>query len=54
MEGKFVSPLANYLPDVVSPEIRDAHFEMILPTYWQSNDYKPVCIHLAGTGDHVR
>lgn len=54
MEGKFVTPLANYLPHVMPSEIRDAHFQMLLPTKWKSDDFKPVCIHLAGTGDHVR
>ena len=26
---------------------------MILPTQWRHGKLKPVCIHLAGTGDHV-
>ena len=26
---------------------------MILPTQWRHSKLKPVCIHLAGTGDHV-
>lgn len=36
----------------MSHEIEDAYFQMILPLKWKS-EYKPVCIHLAGTGDHV-
>lgn len=28
-------------------------FQLIVPKEWNSK-YKPVCIHLAGTGDHVR
>lgn len=36
------------------PEIKDAYFQMILPKKWKAEDYKPVCIHFAGTGDHVR
>lgn len=36
----------------MSNEIEDAYFQMILPLKWKS-EYKPVCIHLAGTGDHV-
>lgn len=28
-------------------------FQFIVPKEWNSK-YRPVCIHLAGTGDHVR
>ena len=28
-------------------------FQMVLPVKWQDAHLKPVCIHLAGTGDHV-
>lgn len=34
-------------------EVKKAHFQIILPTKWQHENYKPVCLHLAGTGDHV-
>lgn len=27
---------------------------MVLPLKWNNDNYKPMCIHLAGTGDHVR
>lgn len=30
----------------------DFRFQFIVPKRWQKN--RPVCIHLAGTGDHVR
>lgn len=30
----------------------DIRFQFIVPKRWQKN--RPVCIHLAGTGDHVR
>lgn len=53
-EGKFTTPLSKYLPGIVSPEIEDAYFQMIIPKKWKSENFKPVCIHLAGTGDHVR
>lgn len=52
IEGKFRSPFALQMPGLVAPEVQDAFFQMVLPLHW-SNDYKPVCIHLAGTGDHV-
>lgn len=51
INGKFRSPLADLLPGVVPEDVQEAYFQMILPRKWSSN-YKPVCIHLAGTGDH--
>lgn len=54
IEGKFLSPLELYLPGLVPEASKDAHFQMILPNEWKEDDYKPVCLHLAGTGDHVR
>lgn len=30
-----------------------AYFQVILPTKWSSHKIKPICLHLAGTGDHV-
>lgn len=42
-----------YMPNLVRDEVQNSYFQMILPLKWQ-NEYKPVCIHLAGTGDHVR
>lgn len=53
IEGKFLTPLELYLPGLVPDEAKDAHFQMILPKKWADEDYKPVCLHLAGTGDHV-
>lgn len=54
LEGKFVSPLANYLPGIVPEESIDAHFQILLPNKWKDPQYKPMVIQLAGTGDHVR
>lgn len=54
IEGKFVSPFELYLPGIVPEVAKNAHFQMILPKIWKEEDYKPVCLHLAGTGDHVR
>lgn len=53
IEGKFLSPLDLYLPGLIPEVAREAHFQMILPKIWKDEDYKPVCLHLAGTGDHV-
>ncbi|RZF38662.1 hypothetical protein LSTR_LSTR003468 [Laodelphax striatellus] len=52
VEGHFTSPFINHLPGLLPPEAETAYFQAILPTKWNSNHYKPACIHLAGTGDH--
>lgn len=52
-EGHFLSPLVDYLQDLVPKESRVAHFQLILPTK-PPNYLRPLCLHLAGTGDHVR
>ncbi|KAF2879717.1 hypothetical protein ILUMI_26456 [Ignelater luminosus] len=52
LEGKFFSPLAIHLPDIVSPEVTEAYFQIIIPKKWKSKTYRPMCIHFAGTGDH--
>lgn len=52
IEGKFKTPLAEYLPGLIPQDVQDAFFQMVLPLEWKSS-YKPMCIHLAGTGDHV-
>lgn len=43
-----------FLPGVVPPESRRSHFQMVLPLKWANEKYKPICVHFAGTGDHVR
>ncbi|XP_066600228.1 protein ABHD18 isoform X1 [Prorops nasuta] len=37
---------------VMPEETKTAYFQMILPLNWTSQKVKPVCLHLAGTGDH--
>lgn len=54
IEGKFLTPLELYLPGLVPKAAQDAHFQMLLPLKWQDENFKPVCVHFAGTGDHVR
>ncbi|KAM3832029.1 protein ABHD18 isoform 3-T5 [Vipera latastei] len=51
LDGHFISPLAHYVPDIMPSESITARFQFIVPKRWNSK-YKPVCIHLAGTGDH--
>ncbi|KAL4675185.1 hypothetical protein H8957_008862 [Semnopithecus entellus] len=51
LDGHFVSPMAHYVPDIMPIESVTARFQFIVPKEWNSK-YRPVCIHLAGTGDH--
>ncbi|XP_033742069.1 protein ABHD18-like [Pecten maximus] len=52
IEGHFTSPFERHLPGVMPEKVRTAKFKLILPTNWQTENYKPVCLQLAGTGDH--
>ncbi|XP_037959429.1 protein ABHD18-like [Teleopsis dalmanni] len=52
LEGKFMTPLELYLPGIVPKQVQNAFFQVILPNKWMNEKYKPLCIHLAGTGDH--
>ncbi|XP_056898721.1 protein ABHD18 [Takifugu flavidus] len=49
-EGYFISPLEHFVSGILPPEAVKARFQFIVPKRWQKN--RPVCIHLAGTGDH--
>ncbi|KAM9329360.1 LOW QUALITY PROTEIN: protein ABHD18 [Gastrophryne carolinensis] len=51
LDGHFTSPLVHYVPDVMPSEAVIAQFQFIVPKEWKTK-YRPVCIHLAGTGDH--
>ncbi|XP_048827158.1 protein ABHD18 isoform X1 [Brienomyrus brachyistius] len=50
LNGHFTSPLEHFLPGILPAESVKARFQFILPRKWKK--FKPVCIHLAGTGDH--
>ncbi|KAL4718470.1 hypothetical protein ACJJTC_014991 [Scirpophaga incertulas] len=52
LEGYFLSPLEKYLPGIVPEIAQKAHFQVVLPVRWPQPACKPVCLHLAGTGDH--
>ncbi|XP_048482294.1 protein ABHD18 [Plutella xylostella] len=52
LEGFFTSPLERLLPGLVPEAARSAHFQVVLPAQWRDPNSKPVCLHLAGTGDH--
>ncbi|KAM4621540.1 protein ABHD18 isoform 1-T1 [Polymixia lowei] len=49
-DGFFISPLEQIVPGILPPEAVKARFQLIVPKKWQR--HRPVCIHLAGTGDH--
>ncbi|XP_043983591.1 protein ABHD18 isoform X2 [Gambusia affinis] len=49
-DGFFVSPLEHLVPGILPQEAVKARFQFIVPKRWQRN--RPVCIQLAGTGDH--
>uniref|UniRef100_A0A8C3PSV0 Abhydrolase domain containing 18 n=5 Tax=Neoaves TaxID=3078114 RepID=A0A8C3PSV0_9CHAR len=51
LEGHFISPMAHYVPGILPVESLVARFQFIIPRRWNSK-HRPVCIHLAGTGDH--
>lgn len=53
IDGEFLTPMELFLPGVVPPESRRSHFQLVLPLKWQDPNYKPICVHFAGTGDHV-
>lgn len=52
LDGHFLSPFVNHLPEVVPEESKIARFQVLLPTNWPSEVLRPMCLHLAGTGDH--
>ncbi|XP_076231647.1 protein ABHD18 isoform X3 [Calliopsis andreniformis] len=52
IEGNFESPFHKHLPGIMPAETINAHFQLVLPRKWVSHKIKPVCLHLAGTGDH--
>lgn len=54
LEGKFTTPFAEVMPGIVPKESEEAHFQVMLPNKWKDPKFRPMCIHLAGTGDHVR
>ncbi|XP_065839048.1 protein ABHD18-like [Oscarella lobularis] len=50
--GNFQSPLAEFHPGFLPKESELAQFQMVLPKSWPSSNRKPICVQLAGTGDH--
>ncbi|XP_012061790.1 PREDICTED: uncharacterized protein C4orf29 [Atta cephalotes] len=52
IEGRFESPFEKHLPGIMPDKTKMAYFQMVLPSKWNSHKIKPICLHLAGTGDH--
>uniref|UniRef100_A0A2L2Y3C7 Protein ABHD18 n=1 Tax=Parasteatoda tepidariorum TaxID=114398 RepID=A0A2L2Y3C7_PARTP len=52
LDGHLISPFVHYLPEVVPEESKIARFQILLPNTWPCEPLRPICLHLAGTGDH--
>ncbi|KAH8405423.1 hypothetical protein KR222_011519 [Zaprionus bogoriensis] len=52
IEGNFTTPLELHIPGVVPEAAQKAYFQLLIPNKWNNEEHKPICIHLAGTGDH--
>ncbi|XP_034952236.1 protein ABHD18 isoform X5 [Chelonus insularis] len=52
IEGCFLTPFEQHLPGIMPEETKTSYFQLILPLKWTSHAVKPVCLNLAGTGDH--
>lgn len=52
IEGCFETPFERHLPNIMPEETKTSYFQLILPRRWSSHKTQPVCLHLAGTGDH--
>ncbi|GBP39339.1 hypothetical protein EVAR_24320_1 [Eumeta japonica] len=52
VEGYFTTPLERYIPGIVPEVAQKAYFQALFPITWADADARPVCLHLAGTGDH--
>ncbi|CAG0882812.1 unnamed protein product [Darwinula stevensoni] len=53
IDGQFTSPFVQYMGDVLPLECHTAHFQLLAPASWpKASKLTPLCIHLAGTGDH--
>lgn len=51
-EGRFESPLAKHMPGLLPKESVEARFQILVPKQWSRKERRPLCVHLAGTGDH--
>lgn len=57
-EYEFKSPLSEIIPGSLPKESEKVRFQLVIPHSWfggrelANPERRPVCIHLAGTGDH--
>lgn len=51
VDGHFLSPLVKYYPGLLPKESEQARFQAIIPIN-HSGTKQPMCVQLAGTGDH--
>jgi len=51
LTGYFPTPVTSYLPDICPPEIKKAHFQVVIPRDTPTGP-KPLVLQFAGTGDH--
>lgn len=52
IDGHFESPICSILPHIVPQKCRTGYFQLVLPEDRPQSDPGPICIHMAGTGDH--
>lgn len=52
IDGHFESPICGILPHLVPQKCRTAYFQLVLPEDIPKSNPGPICIHMAGTGDH--
>lgn len=52
IDGYFESPICGIVPHLVPEKCKTAYFQLVLPAEAPKHDLGPVCIHMAGTGDH--
>lgn len=50
-DGSFTCPLVQYFPELIPQKVRTCYFQLIVPKNW-NDDFHPVVMHFAGTGDH--
>ena len=43
----------EYIPEMIPIESKTAYFQIVLPKEWHVDNFKPVIIQIAGTGDQV-
>lgn len=52
IDGHFRSPLTEHLPGLLPKEAENAYFQLVVPKNGWTGSDRPLCIQMAGTGDH--